>query len=173
MCTPHLFEPFFTTKEVGKGTGLGLATCYGIAKQHGGHIGIYSEAGQGANFKIYLPQVDEAPDAAFQRERDDVPRGTETVLLAEDEAWVRKLARTILQAQGYTVLDASNGAEALQVVQANAVTAIDLVIAVAHPRWAQALGYRYEGHLRGLIQATKVAFVLVACPFMGWARRKS
>jgi PAS domain S-box-containing protein len=125
----HIFEPFYTTKEVGKGTGLGLATCYGIVKQHGGNIWIYSEVGHGTTFKIYLPRVYEAVDAPSQSADDAfVPRGSETVLLVEDEPLVRELVSHALHAQGYTVLDASNGAEALRVVQAYDGAPIDLLI---------------------------------------------
>ena len=112
----HLFEPFFTTKGPGKGTGLGLATVYGIVKQSGGSIWVYSEPGQGASFKIYLPRVEEALDASTTAKPGlDTPRGNETILLAEDETPVRKLARHVLEKQGYTVLEASSGSEAIQV----------------------------------------------------------
>ncbi|MFC1974964.1 response regulator [Chloroflexota bacterium] len=111
----HLFEPFFTTKEVDKGTGLGLATIYGIVKQSDGHIWVYSEVGQGTTFKIYLPRLAEtveiAPPAAKTTE---VQRGHETILLVEDAEMVRNLVEKILSESGYTVLMASNGAEALR-----------------------------------------------------------
>jgi len=114
----HLFEPFFTTKEVGKGTGLGLATCYGIVKQSGGWIRAYSEPGQGTTFKIYFPRVQEPPAGLPPRDQVGfLPRGTETILLVEDEVLVRSLATQILRDQGYTVLEATNGEEALQIVQ--------------------------------------------------------
>ena len=110
----YLFEPFFTTKGPGKGTGLGLATVYGIVKQSGGHIWVYSETGRGAIFKVYFPQVTEQAD----RVRLDTPLsrtigGSETVLIAEDEEALRKLGSLILRRNGYTVLEGANGDEAL------------------------------------------------------------
>jgi len=109
----RIFEPFFTTKELGKGTGLGLSTVYGIVKQSGGNIGVYSEPGRGTTFRIYLPRIEEAAEAVEPgKAREQLPRGSETILLVEDEAGVRTLAKTILQTQGYTVLDAAQGKDA-------------------------------------------------------------
>ena len=112
----RLFEPFFTTKEKGKGTGLGLSTVYGIIKQSSGNIWVYSEAGRGSTFKIYLPRVDEEADNLSRRD-DTVSMlyGNETVLLVEDEPSVRGLAARVLRKQGYNVLEAVNGGEALQI----------------------------------------------------------
>jgi len=112
----HVFEPFFTTKDAGSGTGLGLATVYGIVKQSGGHVWVYSEVGRGSTFKIYLPRSASAPRANPNAESlPMLPRGIETILLAEDEAVVRAVARQILEMSGYTVLEAIHGVDALRV----------------------------------------------------------
>lgn len=119
----HIFEPFFTTKEKGKGTGLGLATVYGIVKQSGGYVWVYSEPNRGTSFKIYLPRVEEAKSAAARdRKPDDSAalRGSETILLVEDEKGVRELAREYLQICGYSVLEAENGHTAMELAAMHA-----------------------------------------------------
>jgi len=124
----HIFEPFFTTKEQGKGTGLGLATVYGVVKQSGGFIWVYSEVGKGTTFKIYLPRVDEpAASIPIVHIPRSLARGTETVLLAEDEQDVREVACEFLESAGYTVLQAPGGEAALEIAAAHP-GAIDLLI---------------------------------------------
>jgi PAS domain S-box-containing protein len=111
----RIFEPFFTTKEAGKGTGLGLATVYGIVNQSGGSIYVYSELGRGTTFKIYLPLVEaKKPSAGPQTSPSKIPSGKETLLLVEDEGAVRAMTRHILETCGYRILEASHGAEAIQ-----------------------------------------------------------
>jgi len=125
----RLFEPFFTTKEDGKGTGLGLATCYAIIKQSGGHILVYSESGKGTTFKIYLQCIEE--EVSSLPLRDDagyLPRGNETVVVAEDEPLVRNLAVRILREHGYTVLEAGNGDEAIHIFNKHAEGKIHLLL---------------------------------------------
>jgi CheY-like chemotaxis protein len=112
----RIFEPFFTTKDKGRGTGLGLSMVYGIVKQHNGCIGVRSVEGKGTTFDIYLPYVDEATQPAEPEieRRTTSPRGSETILLVEDEADVRELAREILEMAGYTVREAPTGTDALR-----------------------------------------------------------
>ena len=125
----RIFEPFFTTKPVGKGTGLGLATCQTIVQQSGGHIGVYSEVGKGTTFRIYFPRVEQPLDtAAGAHQAGPLPRGTETLLLVEDESSVRHMARGVLQTQGYEVLSAANGQDALNLARDHQGPPIRLVV---------------------------------------------
>jgi CheY-like chemotaxis protein len=114
----HIFEPFFTTKDAGKGTGLGLATVYGIVKQSGGSIWVYSEPGAGTTFKIYLPRVEEEAEAAGPQEsHPGRPSGTETVLLVEDDPAVAAFTRDVLEECGYRVLVKDDPEEALRLCE--------------------------------------------------------
>jgi len=124
----HLFEAFFTTKPKGKGTGLGLTTCQTIVKQFGGYIDLESEIGSGTTFKIYFPRVDLPLDVAARTHAGPSPQGTETVMVVEDDPSLRHLTLTVLQAQGYEVLTAANGHDALRTVRDHKGQPIRLVI---------------------------------------------
>jgi two-component system, cell cycle sensor histidine kinase and response regulator CckA len=125
----HAFEPFFTTKGPGYGTGLGLATCYGIVKQHGGSIHLSSQVGQGATVCVYLPRDQDAPPIPqIQPAAEPLPRGSETVLLVEDDVAVRSLIGRTLRAQGYTVLEAEHGLDALELAMHRAAEPIGLLL---------------------------------------------
>ena len=153
------FDPFFTTKEKGKGTGLGLSTVYGIVKQSGGCLYVYSEPGRGTTMKIYLPRVtgetapkDERPDAEFE----DRLHGSETILLVEDEETLRKLASAILEGYGYTVLSAGNGEEALRVVGDSPGIPHLLVTDVIMPKMG---GRELSDRMKAIYPGTRVLFM--------------
>ena len=153
----RVFEPFFTTKGVGEGTGLGLSTCYGIIKQSGGHISVYSEQGRGSTFKIYLPQVEAQKTVPVQRLASaDLPGGTETILLVEDDPALREMAATLLRRLGYTVFTAGNGVEALSVQHERSTGHIDLLFTdVVMPHMS---GKELADRGRALYPETKILF---------------
>jgi CheY-like chemotaxis protein len=129
----RVFEPFFTTKAVGKGTGLGLATAYGIVKQSGGHITVNSELGIGTTFRIYLPRTEASESASVAAEEAVARRGTEVVLLAEDDANLRALTRDILASEGYTVLESQDVEDAIRIAERQDGTIHLLVTDVVMP----------------------------------------
>ncbi len=153
----RIFEPFFTTKEKGKGTGLGLATVYGIIKQSGGFIWVYSEVEKGATFKIYLPRLDQ-PSQKFEhpRQASDLPGGSETILLAEDEQDVREISREFLALAGYTVLEAKDGPEAVEIARRHAHDIHVLVTDMVMPGMA---GRELASQLVALRPGLKVIYI--------------
>jgi two-component system, cell cycle sensor histidine kinase and response regulator CckA len=153
----RVFEPFFSTKGVGQGTGLGLSTCYGIVKQSGGHISIYSELGRGTTFKIYLPQIEAPAKIPVQRlDAPDLPHGTETILLVEDDPALREMAATLLRRLGYIILSAANGVEALSLKHQRGTGHIDLLFTdVVMPHMS---GKELADRVRALYPHTKILF---------------
>jgi two-component system, cell cycle sensor histidine kinase and response regulator CckA len=153
----HLFEPFFTTKEVGRGTGLGLSTVYGIVRQSGGNIWIHSEIDQGTTFKIYLPLInDNASEYKRSPEPEEFLKGSETILLAEDEEMVRHLVRDVLKKYGYEVLEVSNGGAALLICEHHQGQIDLLVTDVIMP---EVSGRELENRLRQVRPDMKVLFM--------------
>jgi len=153
----RIFEPFFTTKELGKGTGLGLSTVYGIVKQSGGNIWVYSELGRGTTFKIYLPRVDDgAQEYKRAFELDHLVHGTETILLVEDEEMLRKLVHQTLSTYGYQVLDAANGEDALSLARQHQGSIHLLLTDVIMPSIS---GREVAGRLLESRPATRVLFM--------------
>jgi CheY-like chemotaxis protein len=154
----RVFEPFFSTKGVGQGTGLGMATCYGIIKQSDGHINIYSEPARGTTLRIYLPQVEQQTrSTALPRLKSpDLPRGTETILLAEDDPSLLEMAATLLRRLGYTVLTAANGIEALNLKNQRDIGHIDLLFTdVVMPHMS---GKELSDRIRAIYPRTKILF---------------
>ncbi len=123
----HLFEPFFSTKNRGKGSGLGLSIVYGIVQQSHGHINVYSEPGSGTIFEIYLPRQKDTASSLVPSIRSRTPRGSETILIADDEDGVRKLMHAILATNGYNVIETRDGKEALTAYETNPA-GIDMVV---------------------------------------------
>ena len=126
----RIFEPFFTTKEVGKGTGLGLATVYGIVKQHGGWVDVSSAVGRGTTFDVFFPADSQPVPARTQEDapKAQMPVGNETILVVEDEPVLREMANLILTSCGYRVLEAGSGVQALRSFGSGMDAAIDLVL---------------------------------------------
>ena len=153
----RLFEPFFTTKERGKGTGLGLATVFGIVKQNRGHIGVYSVPGRGTTFDVYLPRAKRALAPSQERSAAIEPsaQGSETLLVVEDETQVRELVCDILIAQGYRVLTAEDGVDALQVAQRHEGPIHLLISDVVMPRMS---GRALADQLRAMRPEIRVLF---------------
>jgi two-component system cell cycle sensor histidine kinase/response regulator CckA len=129
----QIFEPFFTTKEMGKGTGLGMATVYGIVKQHGGFINVESASGKGTTFRVYLPAGSGTPETLEPQSQEMPTRGSETILLAEDHEGLRESAQEMLQTLGYRVIVASNGLEAVELFRANREKVVLVVLDVVMP----------------------------------------
>jgi CheY-like chemotaxis protein len=152
----RVFEPFFTTKVTGKGTGLGLSTVYGIVKQSGGNIWVYGEPEKGAAFKIYLPRVDEPTEVFKEKLVKDLPRGSETVLLVEDEEEVRKLAAQILQRQGYKVLEAPQEGDALLICEQHQTPVHLMLTDVVMPGMS---GHQLAERLKSLQPEMKVLYM--------------
>jgi CheY-like chemotaxis protein len=153
----RIFEPFFTTKEKGKGTGLGLSTVYGIVKQSGGNIWVYSEPEKGTTFKIYLPRVDEPFEELKEKlAKEELPRGNETILIVEDEEDVLKLAGRILSRQGYHILEASGGEEALRICKKRKEPFHLLLTDVVMPQMS---GRQLEEQLSRVCQDFKVLYM--------------
>jgi PAS domain S-box-containing protein len=152
----RIFEPFFTTKEMGKGTGLGLATVYGIVKQSGGYIWVYSEVGKGTTFKVYFPRCDEVVESEPRQDGVKAQLGTETLLLVEDEEAVRALVRSALKEKGYRVLEASGGEEALKLLEQYGGLIDLLVTDVVMPRMT---GPELVGRLANSHPQIKVLYI--------------
>lgn len=144
----HIFEPFFSTKEMGKGTGLGLATVYGIVKQHGGFINLYSELGQGTTFRVYFPASSGRPQEKVEDVLPQSTGGTETILVAEDNAALKALAEEVLSSQGYKVILANNGAEAVRLFRENSDQVALVFLDVVMPKLGGPEAFAEIGRIR-------------------------
>src|ERR1700730_6426562 len=154
----HLFEPFFTTKEEGRGSGLGLATSYGIVRQSGGHITVESESGKGTTVNVYLPKVPPPPAPSYKKpSAKKLPRGTETILVLEDDISVRHISVRVLRSLGYQVVEAANGDDAQRLITQSAAREIHLLLTdVVMPQMS---GRHFADWLRKVSPHTKVVFV--------------
>jgi CheY-like chemotaxis protein len=152
----HIFEPFFTTKEIGKGTGLGLATVYGVVKQSEGFIWVETARGVGTTFEIYLPQTDGKASAVDEEKPSNIPGGSETILVVEDEAGVRELACQFLRVKGYKVLEAEGGLEALALSRSHPGVIHLLLSDMVMPKMS---GTELAGELKAVRPDIRVAFM--------------
>jgi CheY-like chemotaxis protein len=154
----HLFEPFFTTKDEGRGSGLGLATSYGIVRQSGGHICVESELGKGTTVKIFLPRVPAPPPPSYKRPGGNkMPTGVESILVLEDDISVRHIAVRVLRSLGYDVLEAANGDDAQQLIGERQNKKIDLLLTdMVMPHMS---GRHFADWLRKTSPETKVVFI--------------
>ncbi len=156
----RIFEPFFSTKGVGQGTGLGLATCYGIIKQSGGHIMVQSAANQGATFRIYLPQVEfAAPLPLLRPTTPDPVEGKETILLVEEDPALREMAAQLLGRLGYVVLTTSSSSGALNLAQHAERGPIDLLVTDVTP--TQMTGQQLAAQIHSLHPTAKILFTSI------------
>jgi CheY-like chemotaxis protein len=153
---PHLFEPFFTTKEMGQGTGLGLATVYGVVTQNKGFVNVYSEPGQGTTFKIYLPLHGVGPEPVLESVTNQADTGREMVLVVEDEPMILEMVTTMLESLGYTVLAASGPAEAIRLAQEHKGMIQLLLTDVVMPEMN---GNSLADHLRALFPGLRCLFM--------------
>jgi CheY-like chemotaxis protein len=153
-----LFEPFFTTKDEGRGSGLGLATSYGIVRQSGGHICVESELGQGTTVKIFLPKLEAPPPPSYKKPgASKMPAGVESILVLEDDISVRHISVRLLRSLGYDVIEAANGDDAQQLIAESGDKKIDLLLTdMVMPQMS---GRYFADWLRKTSPSTKVVFI--------------